>query len=404
MPAPSGPGPGDSRDSVASALALAAVRVAVLDELDPDRRTAEGRARAAAPGPYFGFVGAVPPGAVDPRGGELWVTGLELAARCPWQMFLSRVLRLELVPDLGAELPPFSGAVLGSAVHAALERIARSGEGETPAATVAEAAATPPRSVVWPADDELERVLGAAAEAALRDEGIALPLLVRGLAERVRPFVDAAHRTDFAAPASVAGVEVVGGAAVTDAAGRARLISFRADRADVAGGALILTDYKTGRGLTQSAQDRYKRRALLKGIAGGQVLQAAAYAAAGGDVAGGRYLFLKPEMEDGARDVAAGADAEVLGAFRTAVAALLELRDTGAFFPRLVSADGREEGPGCGGCVFREACLVGDTGARRRLFAWTAAAGRDEAADPQARAAWRAWRLGTDDAEGEGGA
>ena len=109
-------------------------------------------------------------------------------------------------------------------------------------------------------------------------------------------------------------------------------------------------------------------------------------------------------MEDGARDVAAAADAEVLGAFRTAVAALLELRDTGAFFPRLVSADGREEGPGCGGCAFREACLVGDTGARRRLLAWTAAAGRDGAADPQVRAAWRAWRLGTNDADAEGGA
>jgi RecB family exonuclease len=380
---------------------LAGVRMAVLAELDPDRRTADGRARAASPGPYFGFTGTALPGGGDPRGGEVWVTALEAAARCPWQMFLARLLRLEPVPDAGAELPAFSGAVLGSAVHGALERVARGDAGESPR-TVEEAAAAPARPVTWPADEALELVLAAAAEAALRDEGLALPLLVRGLTERARPFVDAARRADFAAPAAAAGAEVVGSAAVTDAAGRTRRIAFRADRADATAGGLVLTDYKTGGGLTPSAQEKYKRRALLKGIARGQVLQAAAYAAAGGGVSAGRYLFLKPEMEDGAREVVAAADGEVMSAFGAAVGDLLALVDAGAFFPRLATADGRNEGPGCGACAFREACLIGDSGARRRLLAWTAAAGRDVASGPMVRAAERVWRLGLDDGEGEG--
>jgi RecB family exonuclease len=400
-PAPSSSRASEPLPAGAVAAALAAARVAVLDELDPDRRTAAGRARAAAPGPYFGFVGAVPPGAGDPRDGDVWVTALEAAARCPWQMFLSRLLRLEPVPDAGGELPPFSGAVLGSAVHTALEEIARSAAESGPE-TVAEAAAAPARLAAWPDDEAFERVLAAAAEAALRDEGLALPLLVRGLAERARPFLDAARRTDFATPAHVAGAELVGAATVTDVEGRARSVAFRADRADRSGESLVLTDYKTGRGITASGKDSFKRRALLKGIAAGQLLQAAAYAAAGCGVAGGRYLFLKPEIDDAAREVTAGADGEVLGALRDSATALLALYDAGAFFPRLVTADGRQEGPGCGGCGVREACLAGDTGARRRLLAWTAAVGRDAAADPQARAAERIWRLGSDLGDGEG--
>ncbi len=383
----------------ADAAAVAAARALALAELDPDRRTADGRRRAVLPGPYFGFAGAAPAGVADPRAGDVWVTALEGIARCPWQMFLGRLLRLEPVPDAGAELPALSGALVGSVVHAALERIAGVAGGDAPR-TLAEVSAAAARAVPWPAEDELERILAAAAEEVLREEGLALPLLVRSLAGRARPYLDAAHVADFAEAGAVevAGVETEGRAAVTDAAGRPRRIAFRADRVDAAAGALRLTDYKTGKGFSSAGKEENKRKPLLKAIAGGQWLQAAAYAAAGGEVAAGRYLFLKPDLADAARAFVATADAELLETFRRGVVDLLALHDAGAFFPRLVTPDGSKENPACGYCPFREACLVGDSGARRRLLAWAPAAGEGSDADAQTLAAGRVWRLG----EGEG--
>ena len=386
----------------AAAATVAVARAAVLAELDPDRRTAEGRRRAVLPGPYFGFVGPAPAGVADPRAGDVWVTELEGIARCPWQTFLGRLLRLQPVPDAGADLPALSGALVGSVVHAALERIARGGAGDGPR-TLAEVSAAAARAVPWPAEPELERILVAAAEEALREEGLALPLLVRSVAERARPFVDAAHLADFAAEGAVAvaGAEVEGGAMVTDGTGRPRRVAFRADRVDAVGGALRLTDYKTNKGLTTSAKEEQKRKRLLHFLGTGQWLQAAAYAASGGEVVAGRYLFLKPETADAARAIVANADRELLETFRAAVVDLLALRDAGAFFPRLVTPGGSKENPACGYCSFREACLVGDSGARRRLLAWAPGAGVREPTDSQTSAAGRVWRLGESDGGGE---
>ena len=323
-------------------------------------------------------------------------------------MFLGRVLRLEPVPDAGVDLPALSGALVGSAVHVALERIAGAAAGDAPR-ELSEISATSARPAAWPGPLELDGILAAAAEEVLREEGLALPLLVRSVAERARPFVDAAHAADFAAeaPLEVAGVEVDGAAVVTDAAGRARRIAFRADRADAVGGALRLTDYKSGGGFSKAAKEENKRRYLLKAIAGGQWLQAAAYAAAGGEVAAGRYLFLKPDLADGARSFVAGADPELLETFRRAAVELLALFDAGAFFPRVVGPDGATPNKACGYCPFREACLIGDTGARRRLLAWAPAAGDGVAGDAPTRAAARGRRLGAGgggEAGGEGSA
>jgi hypothetical protein len=384
------------------AAAVAAARVAVLDELDPDRRSAAGRQRAMEPSPYFGFVGVPPARGADPRAGEVWVTALEALARCPWRSFLERLLRLEPVPDAGAELPPLAGTLLGSVVHRALERVAGGPPGEA-APALAELSASRARNLPWPDLAEIERILAAAAGEALREEGLALPLLVRAMAERARPFLDAAHLVDFAGDGAVAvaGAEVVGGVTVSDASGRQRRIAFRADRVDAVGGALRLTDFKTGKGLTSSSSDEKKRSRLLQAIGAGEWLQAAAYAAAGGEVVAGRYVFLRPDTPDGARAIVAGADRELLEAFRAAVVELLALRDAGAFFPRLVTRDGGKENPECPRCPVREACLAGDSGARRRLLAWAPGAGLGDAGDPQVHAAGRAWRLG--DGGGEPG-
>jgi hypothetical protein len=404
---------------------VARARAAVLAEIDPDRRTADGRRRATLPGPYFGFVGPAPgrgadtsagpaPArgaetvtdpehcAGDPRAADPWVTALEGIARCPWRMFLGSVLRLDPAPDADAGLPALSGALLGSTVHAALERIAGGAPGGGPQ-SLANLSVIAARPAAWPDEAGLEGILAAAAEEVLREEGLALPLLVRSFAERARPFLDAAHAADFAGetPPAVAGVEVEGAAVVTDAGGRERRVGFRVDRADAVAGALRLTDFKSGRPFSNAGTEAGKRKALLTAIAGGQWLQAAAYAAAGGEVAAGRYLFLRPEIADGARAFVAAAEPEVLQAFRLAALDLLALHDAGAFFPRVVGRDGKAENAACKACPFREACVAGDSGARRRLLAWAPVGGG--AGDAAVRAAARVWRLGTDDDGGAGG-
>jgi hypothetical protein len=64
--------------------AVAAARARALDELEPDLATPEGRARDAALGPFFGFLGPIR--GEDPRAGRLSVTMLERLADCPWQV------------------------------------------------------------------------------------------------------------------------------------------------------------------------------------------------------------------------------------------------------------------------------------------------------------------------------
>ena len=152
---------------------LAAVRLAVLDEMDPDLRTPEGRAVRSRLGPYFGFVGALQSG-TDPRRMDLYVTHLETLAGCPWQLFLGRLLQLEPTPDPLAALPGADPLLLGNLVHAVLERI------------VLEASVTEERPVLvpWPAADDFERILGEEAGRVLALEGITLPGLARALAER----------------------------------------------------------------------------------------------------------------------------------------------------------------------------------------------------------------------------
>src|SRR5664280_832985 len=143
----------------AGGLASAAGRLAVLDELDPERGTPAGRARARELGPYFGFVGA-PLVAADPRRRELALTTAEQVAACPWQAFLQRLLHLEPSPDALAALPGVDRATVGTAVHRVLERIAREAAPGA-AATLVEALAAPPAAVVWPGTEALRAIVRA---------------------------------------------------------------------------------------------------------------------------------------------------------------------------------------------------------------------------------------------------
>ncbi len=366
---------------------LAAVRVAVLDEMDPDLRLPEGRAVRARLGPYFGFVGNFSgPGGLRI---DLHVTHLEKLAGCPWQLFLGRVLRLEPTPDPLAALPGADPLLLGNTVHKVLERIVRE------AVTGEEAPAT----VSWPAPGRFEQILLEESGRLLALEGIVLPGLARALAERARPLLAVARDLDWSEGAAVPVLhaereEVV---EVVDAEGRPRRLSFRADRIDGLPEGLRFTDYKTGRPLSTARRPENRRRHFLERLRQGTLLQAAAYLlAAHGERAEGRYLYLKPDLDDReAREHAVTTeDREAAEAFAHAVSATLAAWDAGTFFPRVVDAAGRNEPARCSYCAVAEACLRGDSGSRLRLFEWTEKARREAVPlDPAQSALLRVWRL-----------
>ncbi len=361
---------------------LAAARLAVLDELDPDLRTPEGRAVRASLGPYYGFVGAMPALGTDPRRMDLYVTQLEALASCPWQLFLRRLLRLEPTPDPLQMLPGADPLLLGNVVHGVLEEIAKAaGAGKTGTAV----------AVPWPAAAELDRMLAEVSVRLLAEEGIFLPAMARALAEQARPRLEAAREADWAdGTVPVLRLEEEGGLTVLDAQGRPRAVRFRADRVDrLEDGRLRWTDYKTGRPISTSKREARRREQFLEGVRKGKYLQGVAYLLASEGEAVGRYLYLKPGLEDRAFEVT-GADQDLAEAFAASSAAVLGAWDAGSFFPRLVETNGRKEPNACRFCDVAEACLRGDSGVRMRLFEWTETA---DTADAAEEALLKVWRL-----------
>lgn len=321
---------------------LAAARIAVLEELDPDLRTLEGRTLRRGLGPYFGWVGRDPWSLLEP----VSVTPLERFAVCPWQVFLTRILRLEPTPDPLAALPGLDPLLLGNVIHRALERIARTG------ATAEDIL-----------DDEAERVLF--------EERILLPGLVRALAERALPYLVVARETDDAGPSEVVQVEVEGGAPI-DADGDVVTVHFKADRLDRVGGVQRYTDYKTGRPLTEHRTPERRRAALLAAVRAGTHLQAVAYALGASEPAVARYLYLRPDITDReARELAVGRDdADFVTAFGEAARTIVRGLREGSFVPRVVDPAGRKEPIACSYCSVAQACVRGDSGARKRLVDW----------------------------------
>ncbi|HMB54996.1 MAG TPA: PD-(D/E)XK nuclease family protein, partial [Thermoanaerobaculia bacterium] len=394
---------------------IAAARRRVLDEYDPP-----GAERAAGLGPYFGFLGAVAAGRQDPRAGtgSLWVSRAENLAACPWQLFLRKLLRLEPTPDPLAALPGLDPLVLGNCVHGVLEAIVERA-GAAVGGDLAALATAPPVPVPWPGDAELDELLAAEARRALADAGMPLPGLARALAARARPYVERARALDWPSAGSarstlpVVGAEVEGEVTVLDHAGEPRRLRFRADRVDRGEGgtgALRLTDYKSGRALSEAKRESTRESHHHRGLLAGQRLQATAYRIAAGaaEEAGpgegepvGRYLFLKPEIEDDAAADATAGDRFAVD-FDGVVADLFSAWDSGAFFPRLVDPHGEKEPARCGFCEVSEACLRLDSSARRRLAAWNLerAGGAETAAE---RAHHEVWRLALGMPRTEGG-
>jgi hypothetical protein len=113
----------------------------------------------------------------------------------------------------------------------------------------------------------------------------------------------------------------------------------------------------------------------------------------------GRYLFLRPDVEEELREASASAaDQELTEAFYEAARRVLDLWHGGAFFPRLEEARSGQEPVRCRSCIYAEACLRGDSGSRSRLVETAQAlrqrAVRAERLEPLEAAFLAGWDLG----------
>lgn len=358
----------------------ARAHLAVLDEIDPDLRTAAGRERHATLGPYFGFLGQ-PELPSDPRRRGLAVTSLEALCTCPWRYFLERMLRLELPPDEAEELPSFEPSRLGRLVHAVLERLAPPEPSKTSPGprSLAAAAARQEAEVTWPTEERLAAIALRRAERLLAEAGLTRWGLAHAEVARALPYLHAARQID-AGRCRLLGVEVEGEHEVAGGSAALRL-SFRVDRLERLGDRLVLTDFKTGRpeGSYRSASGR--RSGMMRALTSGRRVQATLYAQAaralggdGGEPAAtppvGRYLFLAPDLPDEERESAVPADDEESAAALATVTATGHAALTaGTLFPRLLDSRLEKTADPCSSCRVAAACLQHDSGARLRLAA-----------------------------------
>ncbi len=343
--------------------AAAAGRRAVLDAMDPPAPTRE-------LGPYHGLLG---PGAAGEPPEPVPVTRLEAMAACPFQLFVTRVLGIVPAPDPLLVLPSPDARLVGSVVHAVLERVVEAGRD-------------------WPAAAVIEEWLACEAVTVARREGLALPALAPLLAAGARPFLEVARRVDWP---EGRGPELARGEVNGEAMVAGARVRFRADRVDGAGEARVLTDYKTGKPFADQKKEAVRQAKLLAQVRSGGRLQAAVYAAAAGPGGAGRYVFLGGGDRFGPEQrelMAGGDDAEVREALEEAVAVLLTAWREGAFVPRVEEAGRSVTNPACHWCAVREACLRSDSGFRRRLVSWMDSH-RPGAADGAAAAA-AVWWLG----------
>ncbi len=317
---------------------------AVLDELDPPRPRRD-------LGPFLGLAGLQLPR-------DLWVTRLEKVASCPWQWLLERVLGLEEPPETALARTGLAGSLLGRVVHRVLERVVTAA-GVPSRRQLAELASFEPRYPPWPDHATLRKWTLEVAATETRQDGV--PTLAPALARHAAVYLERARGFDWSEePPAVLGTEVEG--AWEAGTGEAPLtVRFLADRVDLVGSALRLTDYKTSEPGSVKAERAVRR---------GEMLQGAVYVLAAGEDAEGRYLVLKdPDRLRTQGEVVLGrAEAEAATA---AVREIVAGMTSGAAFPRMADAgtDGASEAKACRSCRVREACHQGDPGIRRRLAA-----------------------------------
>ena len=330
----------------------------------------------------------------EPRLRDLYVTQLENLAACPWQLFLVRLLRIEPTPDPLGALPgvtPCSSATWSTA------RSTRSpGRPGREGVRGGGLRHLDPAAVAWPEGRDVDQLLFEEASAAARRGGD-LPPRPRPRPRRAGPADagDGARHGLVRRRRARAGDRGGGDArrrrtppARCAMSSSRRTASTRPRAAWWSGP----TTRPAGRSPRPHRPD-VRRRHFLDRVRKGTHLQAVAYLLGSEGEAEGRYLFLKPGLDDGDRELAVTtADEDFIEAFAAASDAVLAAWESGSFFPRLVDLDGRNEPVRCGFCAVAEACLRHDSGARQRLFEWTE---RDLAAlSPEEASLLRVWRLG----------
>ncbi len=355
---------------LAAPEARARARVVAALEAGPEH---EGR----GPGPYAGLVG---PLGLPRRG--LFVTALEQLSRCPWQYFLRRRLGLQPAIDALVLLPEVDGLLVGQLVHEVLERLVGRA-GAQVRRPLADALEGEPVDVPWPKSAELPHLLRGPAQRVVREQGLGLPGLPDFLAHRARPQVE--RLGELVAPAGVIrgvlGAEIEATIGVARETGPKIALHFRADRVDRVmqgeGGPelLLLDDYKTGQPFTTAKRAVTRRGHLLKQIGSGLGLQLAAYASLTppdwGCEVQGRLVYTSPGLGDEqARVVLCGSEVDWQEPFELAVRTLVEAIETGALPPRLLDGTRKKEPHACTYCELSEACVRGDSSARRRFEHW----------------------------------
>jgi len=361
---------------------LAVARLEVVD-------AAEAGGGAPAMGPWSGAVGS----AAEP-GPRLWVTHLESVATCPFRAFVGRRLGVRPLPDPHIGLPDLDQRLLGQVVHEVLESIVTGGVTGMKL-TYAEALDHQPVVVPWPAKEDFEAVLEAAAARVVFDEGLSGFGLARLLTAQARPVLEIARAVEWGDSGRLEGVLAaeVEGEIRSRVAGRT--IAFRADRLDDGGTA---TDYKTGKPRSTAKRPSTREAHLLTAVSTGRVLQAVAYALAApaGDGTG-RYLYLRPDIGDAPPESrlveASGRDPELTAAFDTAVQAIGASLTVGAVFPRVEEPNGKKS-EHCGFCEVSEACRRDDSRFTRTLVDLMEA--DDGSADEVLTASRGLWWLGVD--------
>jgi len=337
-------------------------------------------------GPYMGMLGPVSSTA-DLRTATHYVTSLEAMARCPWQAALQRLLRLEAPPDPLESFPELDTLTLGNTVHAALGDWFDPRAGERESRRLGEVSVADARNVSWPGEAPLRELAERCAREQLDRQGFPFEGLVRVLADRVVAQVERARELWATASVAVLGAEVAGELEVADGSTR-HALAFRADLVERSGGAIVLSDFKSGapmKGRTGGPIHGYAKPETRLGhfaaiVARGRALQAVAYAlASGGSSDIGRYAFLDPEIDADfdTQPCFARSDEHaprLEAAFQSAVRTLASGWDAGVFPPRLTEPEVDQQPQACGYCDLRSACLQGDTGQRQRQREWVAAA------------------------------
>lgn len=338
----------------ASAARTAAARLGALAELDR---------RPGPPEALGAFFGSTGPAAAQIRGrNELPVTTLEGLGRCPWQAFLTRVLRVQAPLDPLVGAPRLDARVIGTVAHALIAGTARRSHVSLEVAEEEDG-----QVAAWPTPERLRAQALDLAARTLRAEGLYAPGLDALVAARALELAAVARRLDEAdASLRVLAAEVTGWIPIA----KERKLTFRADRVERSQGRLRLTDWKSGHVFgsevaTEATRAKHSRIRLRRGTH----LQAFVYAVAGG---AGRYVALKPDFRDDAhRAYPVFFDDEEAGKiFAGTRDTLLSAWDEGAFFPRLVEHAGRTENPACASCEVAAACVRGDSGARKRFGAF----------------------------------